>query len=100
MSTHNWGAGDPRTSTAAWRRLRQHVIDRDGHRCANCHTEQGTLELDHIVNVKAGGTDHPDNARLLCGPCHKIKTAAEATTGRRARAARGAHPTEKHPGLL
>lgn len=31
-------------------------------------------EVDHIVAVAEGGTDHPDNLRLLCSDCHKQVT--------------------------
>lgn len=27
-------------------------------------------EVDHIIRVVDGGTDHPDNLRLLCKSCH------------------------------
>lgn len=36
-----------------------------------------TWAVDHIVAVKDGGTDHPDNLRLLCGRCHLEVTAAQ-----------------------
>lgn len=38
----------------------------------------GKLTVDHVVRLIDGGTDHPDNLQLLCYPCHKLKTAAEA----------------------
>ncbi|UEA58574.1 HNH endonuclease [Gordonia otitidis] len=100
MPSHNWGAGDPRTSTANWRRLRRAVIVRDGNRCAQCGADGRIhrLDLDHIINVKRGGQDTLDNARLLCHACHKPKTQAEARAGIAARKARLRLPTEPHPG--
>ncbi|MDV7089481.1 HNH endonuclease [Rhodococcus opacus] len=99
--THNWGSGDPRTSTAAWRALRKQITTRDGNQCRQCGTS-GTvaaLELDHITNVKEGGTDHPTNAQLLCQPCHTRKTHNEAARGRQRKRARLKLPTQRHPGL-
>ncbi len=34
-------------------------------------------EVDHIVRLADGGTDHPSNLQSLCEDCHKEKTAAE-----------------------
>lgn len=34
-------------------------------------------EVDHIVAVKEGGTDDPENLRLLCVPCHREVTAEQ-----------------------
>ena len=31
------------------------------------------LEVDHIVAVAKGGSDHIDNLQLLCGNCNRIK---------------------------
>ncbi|WP_245392277.1 HNH endonuclease [Salinicola halophyticus] len=39
-------------------------------------------EVDHIVNVEAGGTDDDSNLEAICSPCHKAKTAREAHAGR------------------
>lgn len=89
---------------AYWNRLyngvhwtKRHVIVRDGSACRQCGTVfeaplfeggpvypvPGKLELDHIVPLSDGGTDHADNLQVLCTHCHGIKTAREA--GPRAR---------------
>lgn len=100
MSRHNWGQGNPRTSTHGWRRLRQTVIQRDGNRCSQCGADghHHRLDLDHIVPVSQGGTDTLANVRLLCRPCHTPKTQAEARAGQAAKRARLQLPTELHPG--
>ncbi len=100
MPNHNWGNGDPRTSTIAWRRLRAAAIRRDGNHCSQCGADgrQVRLDLDHIINVKRGGQDTLDNARLLCRPCHQPKTQAEARAGIAAKKAKLLLPTEDHPG--
>lgn len=91
--------GTDRTATAAWKRIRRDALERDGHRCVKCGWDQGPFEVDHIQTTAEGGTDTLDNAQTLCTHCHQQKTAAEAARGRARRAARGRHPTEKHPGL-
>lgn len=100
MTSHNWGKGDPRTSSTSWRRLRRAVIIRDGNRCTQCGADgrQVRLDLDHRLNVARGGTDTLDNARLLCRPCHQPKTQAEARAGIAAKQARLTLPDEPHPG--
>nr|EJI96895.1 HNH endonuclease family protein [Rhodococcus sp. JVH1] len=95
--THNWGSGDPRTSTAAWRRLRRTILERDNNTCTTCG--QPATEVDHIRNTKAGGTDQPDNLTSTCRNCHLKKTQAEAATARAARRVRLRLPTQRHPGL-
>ena len=36
-------------------------------------------EVDHIVPLVDGGSHDLDNLQTLCSPCHRAKTAAEAT---------------------
>lgn len=46
----------------------------EGH-CAGCgeHFQSRHLEVDHIIAVNKGGTDHIDNLQLLCGNCNRVK---------------------------
>ncbi|AVJ50278.1 HNH endonuclease [Mycobacterium phage Mendokysei] len=75
-------------------------------RCASCGATGVKLYQDHIVNLAAGGADHPHNMQWLCGPCHDTKTKAERAAGRaRAIARRGSiskryRDREPHPGAL
>lgn len=68
--------------------LRRFVIARDRFACRLCGTVSETinehgmriprargLEVDHIVPVADGGTDHVDNLRTLCTDCHRGVTA-------------------------
>lgn len=53
-----------------------------------CHCQQAGRvsqadEVDHVVPLWDGGVDDESNYQSLCVPCHKAKTADEAT--RRAR---------------
>ncbi len=88
------------------------IVVRDGEHCQSCLCPQRTiwrrqgtctsstygewphcivyptssLEVEHAVALRDGGTNQIDNLRLLCIDCHKRKTGQEAT----ARAARTA----------
>ncbi|MBM7770641.1 5-methylcytosine-specific restriction endonuclease McrA [Actinokineospora baliensis] len=35
------------------------------------------MDVDHVVPLRDGGLDVPDNVRALCRPCHAVKTAEE-----------------------
>ena len=43
--------------------------------CAGCgeHFQIRNLEVDHIISVSKGGTDHVENLQLLCGACNRMK---------------------------
>lgn len=32
------------------------------------------LEIDHVVSLRNGGTNHPDNLQALCGICNSAKS--------------------------
>lgn len=50
-------------------------------RCESCHLalewEGGGWECDHLVPLRQGGTNNISNLRILCIPCHRIKTAED-----------------------
>lgn len=89
--------GDPRTSNAAWRRKRARILRRDRGVCHVCG-KPGADEVDHLVPVAGGGSDHESNlAAIHRRPCHARKSAAE---GNRARwKHKRKRPPEQHPGL-
>ena len=53
---------------------RQLYGEQGGH-CNGCqeHFMIGNLEIDHIIAVSVGGTDHIENLQLLCSRCNRIK---------------------------
>jgi 5-methylcytosine-specific restriction protein A len=55
-------------STRAWRNVRAEILYDAAYRCAICG--RGAAEVDHIVPVIDGGSDHPSNLRALCHDCH------------------------------
>ena len=66
-------------STAAWRRLRQHVLAAHPL-CGDCATAGRTTaatEVDHVVPISRGGAALDEaNCRSLCKRCHSRRTAA------------------------
>lgn len=49
--------------------------ERDKWTCVLCGSQDGNVEVDHIIPVcRGGGLCGPDNLRTLCVPCHKIET--------------------------
>lgn len=84
---------------AGWGPISMYVKQRDRWTCQRCGTTNPPLpiakpkkhvllngteivgvfnhrsdpwDVDHIVRVTDGGTDHPDNLRLLCIECHRL----------------------------
>lgn len=85
-----------------WKTLRANTLRRDRHQCqtAGPGCTRTATEVDHILNLAAGGTNHPDNLTSVCATCHRTKTNHEAAAGRRHAHQRAKHPHEDHPGLL
>jgi 5-methylcytosine-specific restriction endonuclease McrA len=84
--------------TAAWRKVRAQVLKRDRNRCQlrepGCTVE--ATQVDHIVNVGAGGAPlDPKNLQSACPTCNGRKAGREATVARNA----WKRTPEKHPGL-
>ena len=89
-------------NSSRWAVLRRAVLRRDGGfcvspACPSCWgwpcthgvTSRCTLaasEVDHIVNLAAGGTNDMRNLQALCSPHHRIKTQEESRRGRNGRA--------------
>jgi hypothetical protein len=46
--------------------------------CSNCKDKlKATFEVDHIVPLFKGGTNHIDNLRALCLECHRLHTISD-----------------------
>lgn len=86
------------TSTAAWKRLRLEVLERDHHQCQlrepGCTVD--ATQVDHIINTAAGGAElDPDNCQSACPTCNARKAQREGTAARLA----WKRQPERHPGL-
>ena len=57
--------------------FRLSILERDNFLCQFCgkggKNSPWILEVDHIIPVSMGGSDHPDNLRLLCVRCHDFR---------------------------
>lgn len=83
-----WTNNETHVTTATRRR----ILQRDGHQCTRCGSTT-KLEVDHIHNLKAGGTNKDYNLQTLCHACHQRKTQREAYR------ARTRHKRRPRPGL-
>lgn len=85
---------DARRGTAAergygteWRRIRSRVLREE----PVCTCGEPTTDVDHLVPLRAGGTNDRANLRARCHRCHSQKTAREdGGFGNRRRRVRGA----------
>jgi hypothetical protein len=54
--------------------LRKAVLANYNNACAACGcADTESLECDHAVSRKDGGTNDPSNLQILCGVCNKVK---------------------------
>ena len=66
----NWKGGHiPRCIKKEWRNLRKVILERDNNRCVYCGSKKH-LVIHHIVSVREGGKDVPENLETVCNVCH------------------------------
>lgn len=77
----NWSSSK-RKVTAAYKRNRDLVRNRDHGTCVRCFVLTGRIVLasdcDHYIPVSNGGSDELCNLWLLCRDCHTDKTQRES----------------------
>lgn len=78
-----------RTATGKWKRLRKDTIAsaraRGQTHCPLCqrpldygsYQKPDSAEVDHIVPYSRGGTDTPDNVRVICRDCNGKRESRE-----------------------
>lgn len=97
-ATRGGSWGNPRTTTAAWRRLRVIVLDRDHGICHVCQQPDAN-EVDHVNGRH--DDDRLDNlAAIHAYPCHARKSSAEGHAAKARNAALTRRPAEAHPGVI
>ncbi|WP_228002152.1 HNH endonuclease [Nocardia australiensis] len=72
------------------------IRQRDNSTCQQCG--DAGYQVDHIINVRRGGTGDDTNLQVLCDHCHEVKTRSESARGRALHGRR--RPPEAHPGRL
>jgi 5-methylcytosine-specific restriction endonuclease McrA len=60
-----------RLEPALYKRLREHVLRRDGWRCQGCGA-RSNLEVHHRTFRSKGGNDSEENLITLCAECHSL----------------------------
>lgn len=65
---------DPRYTRHIPVRLRQAILERDGHQCIRCDCAS-PLHIDHITPVAKGGLTVVENLQVLCATCNLSKGA-------------------------
>lgn len=64
---------------ARWRKIRLMQL-RAEPLCRHCKAQgvvTAATEVDHIIRLRRGGTNSPDNLQSLCKSCHSKKTQLE-----------------------
>ena len=78
LSRHQRGYG------TIWDKLRKVILARDCGLCQEC-LRNGVVTpgniVDHIQSKSEGGSDDPENLRVICKRCHDLKTATESARG-------------------
>lgn len=69
-----WRRGDGVRRRPIPSEIRRHVMERDNFACVECGSDFA-LSIDHIWPYSKGGTDDPDNLRVLCRSCNSRKGA-------------------------
>jgi 5-methylcytosine-specific restriction endonuclease McrA len=75
-------------TTTEWRNLRAACFRVWGKMCLMCGDR--ATDVDHIIELAAGGTNTIDNVQPLCKPCHRAKTSRFNSTRQRATEGTGA----------
>lgn len=58
---HQW-----ENKSKSWKKR---IYERDGYKCKYCGSTNN-LTIDHIIPLAKGGTNEPDNLRVMCRTCN------------------------------
>lgn len=59
-----------------YKKVRPMVLERDGNKCTVCNSDK-RINVHHIIERSACGTNNADNLVTLCYECHKEKHKTE-----------------------
>lgn len=64
--------------TSFTEKVKEEILERDGHKCYVCESECEELEIHHILKRRLVGSNEPKNLITLCVKCHRaIETNSE-----------------------
>jgi hypothetical protein len=67
-----------KTKRAVSEAKRRFVASRQDWKCNNCKNQLSSFfQVDHIIRLDQGGSNHVDNLQALCANCHAEKTGLE-----------------------
>jgi len=71
-------SGKKATKRSVSETKKKYVAASQGWKCAKCKEQlKATFEVDHIIRLEYGGSNHIDNLTALCRGCHGDKTMIE-----------------------
>ena len=54
---------------------KKYVASQQNWKCKKCNNQlNATFEVDHVIELNAGGSNHVSNLEALCRECHGKKT--------------------------
>lgn len=72
------GGGNGKVKRSVSETKKKYVAARQQWYCGHCkNILNHTFEIDHVISLNNGGSNHVDNLVALCPACHREKTAAE-----------------------
>jgi len=72
-------SGKKRTKRCVSETKKKFVASQQKWACAHCSNQlDASFEVDHIIELQNGGTNHVDNLTALCRNCHGKKTAYDS----------------------
>lgn len=79
----SWNRSTTDFKRASSSKFRAHVLERQDHKCNYCGCDvsfgdYSNADMDHVIPLKAGGTNTLHNVQVLCTPDHRKKTALES----------------------
>jgi hypothetical protein len=71
-------SGKKATKRSVSETKKKYVASNQDWKCGECKEKlKATFEVDHIIKLEYGGSNHVDNLRALCRECHGNKTMIE-----------------------
>lgn len=56
------------------KRIREEVVQRDGHCCVYCGNTSGPFDIDHVLPWSRGGSNAVSNLAVSCSSCNRSKS--------------------------